>query len=125
MKALLAVLATLALAGPLRAVAFAADAAAPADVTQTVVSVEVDGAKFWLPSTIVAKKGQTVRLTLSNKVPGEATQHGFTIPAYGVTEVVTRGEDKTVTFKADKEGIFPMFCQLHPAHVGGQLVVLP
>jgi len=25
---------------------------------------------------------------------------------------------------ADKAGIFPIICQLHPAHVGGQLVVL-
>ena len=43
----------------------------------------------------------------------------------GMPEVVGRGETKTVTFKADKPGVFPMVCQLHPAHVGGQLVVLP
>jgi nitrosocyanin len=78
-----------------------------------------------VPSTIVAKKGQTVRLTLVNKVPSDPNQHGFAIPAFGVAEVVTRGENKTVTFTADKEGVFPTSCQLHPAHVGGQLVVLP
>lgn len=100
-------------------------AAAPADVTQTLVSVEIDGTKFWLPGTIVARKGQTVRLNLTNKVPSDPNQHGFAIPAFGVAEVVNRGETKTVTFTADKDGIFPMHCQLHPAHVGGQLVVLP
>ena len=39
-------------------------------------------------------------------------------------EVITRGEPKTVTFTADKVGVFPITCQLHPAHVGGELVVL-
>ena len=96
-----------------------------ADITQTLVSVEIDGAKFWLPGTVVAKKGQTVRLTLMNKIPSEPSQHGFSIAAFGVAEVINRGETKTVTFKADRTGIFPINCQLHPAHVGGQLVVLP
>ena len=31
----------------------------------------------------------------------------------------------TVEFTADKVGVFPYSCQLHPAHVGGQLVVTP
>ena len=31
----------------------------------------------------------------------------------------------TVEFTAAKAGVFPIICQLHPAHVGGQLVVLP
>ena len=104
----------------------AADAAAPtADVTVTLVAVEADGAKFWLPGTVVATKGQTVHLNLTNKIASDPNQHGFTIPAFGVAEVVTSGETKTVTFVADKTGVFPMFCQLHPKHVGGQLVVLP
>jgi nitrosocyanin len=100
-------------------------APAPADVTQTLVAVEIDGSKFWLPGTVVATKGQTVRLTLINKIPSDPNQHGFAIPAVGVAEVVNRGETKTVTFTAGKEGVFPMVCQLHPAHIGGQLVVLP
>ena len=28
-------------------------------------------------------------------------------------------------FTADKAGVFPISCQLHPAHVAGQLVVVP
>ena len=40
-------------------------------------------------------------------------------------EIVNRGEPKQIEFTADKEGIFPIICQLHPAHVGGELVVLP
>jgi nitrosocyanin len=106
--------------------ALAADAPATTpDVSVSLVSVEIDGSKFWLPGTVIATKGQTVRLTLANKVPSDPNQHGFSIPAFGVAEVVTRGETKTVTFVADKTGVFPMSCQLHPAHVGGQLLVLP
>jgi len=91
----------------------------------TMVSVEVDDAKIWLPSVIAVEQGDKVKLTLKNLVPGAVNQHGFTIPAYNVTEVVTRGEPKTVTFVADKAGVFPFSCQLHPAHIGGSLIVEP
>src|SRR6266436_4349864 len=50
--------------------------------------------------------------------PGADNKHGFTIPAYNITEVVTRDEPKTVSFVADKAGVFPFSCQLHPAHIG-------
>ena len=91
----------------------------------TMVSVEVDDAKIWLPSVIAVQQGDKVKLTLKNLVPGAVNQHGFTIPAYNVTEVVTRGVPKTVTFVADKAGVFPFSCQLHPAHIGGSLIVEP
>lgn len=91
----------------------------------TLVSVEVDDAKIWLPSVIAVDQGDKVKLTLKNLVPGASNQHGFTIPAYNITEVVTRGQPKTVTFVADKAGVFPFSCQLHPAHIGGSLIVEP
>jgi nitrosocyanin len=89
----------------------------------TLVSVEVDDTKFWLPSVIAVEQGDKVKLTLKNQVPGASNQHGFTIPAYNITEVVTRGEPKTITFVADKAGVFQYSCQLHPAHIGGSLIV--
>lgn len=97
---------------------------APA-VSLTVVNMEYEGTKIWLPGTLVVKKGSKVTLKLINNVPSDPNQHGFSIPAYNIAEVVTRGEPKTVEFVADKEGVFPVNCQLHPAHVGGELVVLP
>jgi len=103
--------------------ALAADA--PAAVSMTIVNVEYEGSKLWLPGTITAKKGAKVTLKLINNVPSDPNQHGFAIPAFNVAEIVTRGEPKTVEFTADKAGVFPIICQLHPAHVGGQLVVLP
>jgi heme/copper-type cytochrome/quinol oxidase subunit 2 len=91
----------------------------------TIVNIEFEGSKIWTPSTLVVRKGDTVKLKLINNVKSDPNQHGFTIPALNVAEVVTRGEPKTVQFTAEKDGIFPISCQLHPAHVGGELVVLP
>jgi nitrosocyanin len=96
-----------------------------ATTTLTIVNVEYEGTKVWVPGSIVVKLGNTVTLKLINNVPPEGSQHGFTIPAVGVGAVVTHGTPATVEFTANEAGIFPMFCQLHPAHVGGQLVVLP
>ena len=91
----------------------------------TVVNMEYEGTKIWTPGTLVVKKGTLVKLKLVNNVPSDPNQHGFAIPAYNIAEVVTRGQPKDIQFKADKDGVFPMICQLHPAHVGGELVVLP
>jgi len=38
--------------------------------------------------------------------------------------VVPGEKTANVKFVADKAGIFPIKCQLHPAHVTGQLIVL-
>src|SRR5260370_37100239 len=78
-----------------------------------------------MPSGIGVEKGEKVKPTPKNLVPGVENKHGFTIPAYNITEVVTRDEPKTVSFVADKAGVFPFSCQLHPAHIGGSLVVPP
>jgi nitrosocyanin len=99
-------------------------AGGPAAMTFTEVNVEYEGTKIWLPGTIVVQKGTRVTIKLINNVKSEPNQHGFAIPAYNVAEIVNRGETKTVDFTADKPGIFPITCHLHPAHVGGELVVL-
>jgi nitrosocyanin len=90
----------------------------------TIVNIEYEGSKVWIPGTIVAKKGDTLKIKLINNVKSDPNTHGFAIGAFNVAEVVTRGETKAVEVKVDKAGIFPITCQLHPAHVGGQLVVL-
>jgi nitrosocyanin len=99
----------------------------------TLVNYETEGAmvngkpgptvKQWLPGTVIVKKGDDVELTLINNVP--SGDHGFMIPDFKITKVVTKGKKEVVTFKADKEGLFNMKCHLHPAHIGGQLLVLP
>jgi nitrosocyanin len=92
------------------------------EVTLTVVNIETpQGVKIWEPPSIVAKKGDTVKLKLINRHPDE---HGWEVAAFGIKEVVGGNQSKDVTFTADKSGIFPIRCHLHPAHVAGQLVVL-
>jgi nitrosocyanin len=99
--------------------------AAPAsagEVTLTVVNVETpQGVKVWVPESIFAKKGDTVKLKLINKLDAE---HGFKIAGVGVEKVVAAQGTEEVSFKAEKAGIYPISCQLHPPHVAGQLVVL-
>lgn len=95
----------------------------------TLVAVQIDKAKLWLPSTIVVKKGDKVRLTLKNMIVGDADKpdtliHGFAIDEMSLAKVVKNGEETVVEFTADKAGVFRMYCQLHAAHIGGQLIVL-
>ena len=106
------------------ALAGSAPAAEPATMTFTVVNLEYEGTKIWTPGTLVVKKGTKVTIKLINNVKSEPNQHGFAIPAYNIAKVVNRGEPESVEFTADKAGVFPINCQLHPAHVGGELVVL-
>src|SRR5262249_20884769 len=80
----------------------------PAPVNLTMVNMEYEGTKLWLPGTITVKKGTKVTLKLVNNVPADPNQHGFAIPAFNVAEIVTRGEPKTVEFTADKAGVFPI-----------------
>lgn len=89
----------------------------------TLVNYETDGVKQWLPGTIIVKKGDDVEITLINNVPSGV--HGFFIPDFNVRKDVKKGVKEVLTFKADKEGLFSMKCHLHPAHVGGQLLVMP
>lgn len=95
---------------------------APPPHTFTLVSVEANGVKFWLPSTIVVHPGERVTLKLMNKLDGP---HGFAIDAYGIQVIMKEGTGDAITFTAKKGLTSVFYCQLHPAHIGGQVVVLP
>ncbi len=122
MRRLLPLLPALLLAVPVMAGAAQADEKAPT-ATFTLVNVEYEGSKIWLPGTITVKRGTRVKINLVNNTP--SGQHGFAIPKFGVAAIVDKGQPQAVEFVASEAGIFPTICQLHPAHVGGQLVVLP
>jgi plastocyanin len=99
---------------------------APGERKFTLAAEQIGDTKFWLPSTIVAEPGDKVTLVLKNEIPGSAVTHGFELPAFHISEIVTRGEKpKVVHFTVEKPGIYPYYCQLHAAHVGGQLLVEP
>ncbi len=92
------------------------------EVSLTIVNVvSPQDVKIWEPTSITAKKGDRVSLRLVNK---HTDEHGYEIAAFGVKEVVAGDKTAAVSFIADKAGVFPIKCQLHPAHVVGQLVVL-
>ena len=90
----------------------------------TIVNIEFEGTKIWVPGPVVVKKGDIVRIKAINNVKSDPPVHGIAIEAYGIQALVNVGKPETIEFKADKAGIFPIICHLHPPHVGTQLVVL-
>lgn len=89
----------------------------------SLVNLEYKGTKVWVPGTLIAKKGEKVVIKLVNNTP--SGKHGFAIDAFSVkTEVAADGQPVTVEFKAAEAGLFTIHCHLHPAHIGGQLLVL-
>ena len=98
--------------------------AAQSTTEVTLVNIEFEGTKIWVPGPVVVKKGDTVRIKAINNVQSEPPVHGLAIEAYGIQALVTVGKPEIIEFKADKGGIFQIICHLHPPHVGTQLVVL-
>lgn len=60
------------------------------------------------PPLVEVNKGDIVELHLTSS---EGT-HGFTILEFGVAETLREGEDTHVTFIADREGTFNIFCHI-------------
>jgi len=87
----------------------------------TLINVLRDGTKIWLPSNVIVHEGDEVELTLINKLD---EPHGFKIEAFGIEEVVQPRAQTTVKFTASKAGSQNYICQMHPPHVGGQILVL-
>lgn len=56
------------------------------------------------------KKGDEVTIILTNHDKVEDLTHGFAIENHDVCFIVNPGETKSVTFKADKAGIFWCYC---------------
>src|SRR5687768_9007392 len=56
----------------------------------TVVNYESNGVKQWLPGTIIVEEGDTVNLTLINKVPSGI--HGFQISDFAQKVDVKKDE---------------------------------
>jgi nitrosocyanin len=90
----------------------------------TLVNIEFEGTKVWVPGPVVVRQGDTVRIKAINNVKSDPPVHGLAIEAYNIQELVNVGTPATIEFTADKAGIFPISCHLHPPHVGTQLVVL-
>lgn len=78
------------------------------------------GSKVWVPAAVTISKGKTATLRLENTTEAE---HGFSIDELGITEVVGPHQTKKVGLPTDKPGTYRFYCQLHKAHVGGELKI--
>lgn len=56
------------------------------------------------------KRGDEVTIILTNLDKVEDLTHGFAIPRYNINFIVNPQETKSVTFKADKPGIYWCYC---------------
>ena len=62
------------------------------------------------PQAIEVTEGETVTIALTNIEQTTDELHGFGLLDYNINVVVDPGETKTVTFKADKPGVFAFYC---------------
>ncbi len=80
------------------------------------------------PDTITALEGDTVVMNVTNRDPrpisSTAGTHGFTVDGTTISRTVDPGATISVTVTSVKDGIYRFYCQLHPAHLAGQLVVM-
>ena len=91
----------------------------------SAVNVEYRGTKVWVPSVFIVKKGEKVKLTLINNAPSGV--HGFAVDEFNIKVAVNNDEKdnkKVVEFTAAKAGLYRTYCHLHPAHIGGQILVI-
>jgi plastocyanin len=92
--------------------------------TTTPDGKEIEAYRF-SPGTVFVQKGERVKLSIYG-VNGES--HPFIIEGLGVKGEVKKGQETTVSFVANKEGIYRIICLTHPdmAHNGpmiGYIVV--
>ena len=62
------------------------------------------------PDIIRVKEGETVHLHITNIEQAHDATHGFTIGSHNIQLSLEPGEHNNVTFKADKAGVYPMYC---------------
>ncbi|HKX04988.1 MAG TPA: cupredoxin domain-containing protein [Methylomirabilota bacterium] len=113
-------LAVAAIAGMILVSLHAKAQTASAGRTINMINVQLSGTNIWLPSSIVVSPGERVTLKLDNKVDA---QQGFAINEYGIAVVLPAKSTQEVSFTA-KKGASRFYCQLHPAHIGGNVIVL-
>ena len=75
----------------------------------------------WEPGTIVVYQGDQVELQIFGT---NGAVHPGRIEGYEKTFAVKRGDLTTVTFTADKAGVFRILCDTHAPSMTGTLVVL-
>ncbi|WP_457593680.1 Sec-dependent nitrous-oxide reductase [Hydrogenimonas sp.] len=62
------------------------------------------------PERVTVNLGDTVTFYLTNLERAEDETHGFTVDQYNVHASLEPGKTVALTFKADREGVFPYYC---------------
>jgi len=62
------------------------------------------------PEHVTVNLGDTVTFYLTNLERAEDETHGFTVDHYNVHASLEPGKTVAITFKADREGVFPYYC---------------
>jgi nitrous-oxide reductase len=62
------------------------------------------------PSKIEVNKGDKVTIHITNIEQTTDELHGFGLNEYNINVVIDPGETKTISFVADKSGVFPFYC---------------
>jgi nitrous-oxide reductase len=65
---------------------------------------------FFAPDVIRVNRGDRVQIHVTNIEQTRDELHGLAINDYNINLVIDPGETKTVTFTADKSGVFPFYC---------------
>ncbi len=65
---------------------------------------------YFAPDVIRVNRGDTVKIHVTNIEQTRDELHGFAINDYNINLVIDPGETKSVTFKAEKSGIFAFYC---------------
>jgi nitrous-oxide reductase len=76
--------------------------------TVTVKMVAVRSS--FTPTDFEVNEGDTVTVAITNIEQTTDELHGLAFLDYNINLVIDPGETKTVTFKADKAGVFPYYC---------------
>jgi hypothetical protein len=88
-----------------------------------VVTTNVGGKNFFVPSTIVVTAGSGRTLSLFNTTDAP---HGFQIPSLSIELVLQPGVETPLELPPLEAGrIYAINCHLHPPHRGAALLVLP
>jgi len=65
---------------------------------------------FFAPDVIRVNRGDKVVIHVTNIEQTRDELHGFAINSYNINLVIDPGETKTVTFTADKSGVYAFYC---------------
>lgn len=79
----------------------------PEETGPTVINMKAMQWRFD-PQEIVVNEGDSVELTIESI----DVRHGFSLPEFGVNEVLKPGSEVVINFVADKKGVFPFACSV-------------